>query len=144
MGLLDRLRGRRDPGRRARLDAAVAAIDRELAANLELSSMFDQTHQAVVFENGEFARHGGTLRAEIAAAHASVADVYERMPATETAMERRGPANSIRPEDRALIETWEGDVRAAQRAMRDAASAPAPSVWVSVLAWLRGGRQTGR
>jgi hypothetical protein len=29
----------------ARLDRAVAAIDRELAANLELTSMFDQTKQ---------------------------------------------------------------------------------------------------
>jgi len=144
MGLLDRLLGRRDPARRARLEAAVAAIDRELAANLELSSMFDQTHQAVVFENGEFARHGEALRSEIAAAHANVAYVYERMPATESAMERRGPANSIRTEDRALIETWEGDVRAAQRAMREAASAAPASVWVSLLAWLRGGGQTGR
>jgi hypothetical protein len=144
VGLFDRIRGRRDPARCARLDAAVAAVDRELAANLELSSMFDQTHQAVVFENSEFARHGGTLRAELAAAHASVADVYERMPATETAMERRGPANSIRPEDRALIEAWEGDVRAAQRAMRDEAAAPPPSVWASALARLRGSRRTGR
>lgn len=144
MSFIDRLLGRRDPARRARLEAAVAAIDRELAANLELCSMFDQTHQAVVFENGEFARHGATLRAEIAAAHASLADVYERMPATESAMERRGPANSIRPEDRTLIEGWEGDVRAAQRAMREAAGAEPASVWLSFLAWSRGGKKTGR
>jgi hypothetical protein len=39
-------------------------------------------------------------------------------------MERRGPANSLRDADRALIETWEGDARAAQRGLREALAAP--------------------
>lgn len=142
--VLDRIRGRRDPERRARLGAAAAGVDRELAANLELAAMFDQTHQAVVFENGEFGRHRAVLEAEAAVVYPALASVYERIPATESAMERRGPAGSLRPEDRMLIETWEGDLRDAQRALRDAARAEPPTLWRSVVARLRGGRQTGR
>jgi hypothetical protein len=41
-------------------------------------------------------------------------------------MERRGPANSLREADRLIIETWEGDLRAAQRALRAALAAPSP------------------
>ena len=132
MSLLDRVLGRRDRATRERLGRSVAAVDRELAANLELAAMFDQTHQAVVFENGEFARHRGVLEHEVPGAFAEVDDVYARIPQTETAMERRGPAGSVRPEDRATIEAWEGDVRAAQRALREAASGPPPSL-VSLL-----------
>jgi len=106
---------RPDPETRARLERAVAAVERELAANLELTSMFDQTHHAVVLENGEFARHRATLESGLAGAYAVLADLYARIPAAEAAMERRGPANTLRDDDRELIETWEGDARTAQR-----------------------------
>jgi len=142
--LLDRLRGRRDPRRQGDLDRAAAAIDRELAANLELAALFDQTHQAVIFENAEFSRHAVTLAREVPDDHRRLADIYARMPATESAMERRGPAGSLRPQDRALIETWEGDVRVAQLSLRQAARRAPPSPLAALLARLRGGRQTGR
>lgn len=142
--MLDRILGRRDPMRTARLRAAAAAVDRELAANLELAAMFDQTHHAVVFENGELMRHRALLAAEVPDVFPLLADVYERMPATEDAMERRGPANSLRSEDRALIETWEGDLREVQRALRAAAAAEPPSLWARLIARLRGGPDTGR
>ena len=144
MGILDRVLGRRDAATRERLDRAAADVARELAGNLELASMFDQTHQAVVFENGEFARHRGVLGSELPVAYRKLADVYARIPETEDAMARRGPANSIRPDDRALIERWEGDARDAQHALVSDAQAPAPSLWSSVVARLRGGKQTGR
>lgn len=145
MSVLDRLLGRRDPERQRRLAAAAAAVDRELAANLELSAMFDTMHQAFVFENAAFGVHDGALRDELeAGAYESVAVVYRDIPAVEDAMERRGPANSIRPDDRALIEAWEGNVRVAQRALRDAPSHRPPSVWASLLARLRGGKPSGR
>lgn len=144
MSVLDRILGRRDPRRRAQLERAAADVDRELAGNLELAALFDQTHQAVVFENGEFARHRDVLAAEIPTAFAELADVYARIPATEDAMARRGPAASIRPEDRALIERWEGDVREAQhRLTTDAAAAP-PSLVSVLVRRLRGGMRTGR
>jgi hypothetical protein len=102
------------------LERAVAAVDREIAVNLELSSLFDQTRQAVVLENAEFTRHGPTLEREVRATYAGLADLYARIPAAEAAMERRGPANSLREEDRALVEAWEGDARALQRMLRGA------------------------
>ena len=145
MGFLDRVLGRRDPERQRRLEAAAAAVDRELAANLELSAMFDTTQQAFVFENAAFGTHDTALRADMdGAAYESVALIYRDMPAVETAMERRGPAKTIRPDDRALIETWEGNVRVAQRALRDAPKQKPPSVWVSLIGRLRGGSKTGR
>lgn len=133
MSVLDRILGRRDRTTQERIRVGAGAVDRELAANLELASMFDQTHQAVVFENGEFARHRGLLERELPGAFAALAEVYGRIPETESAMERRGPAGSIRPDDRAAIEAWEGDLRAAQRALRVAATAAPPSL-VSLLA----------
>jgi hypothetical protein len=144
VGLLDRIRGRRDPERQARLERAAADLDRELAANIELASMFDQTRHPVVFENGQFTRHRAVLEAEIAVAAGPLVSVYERMSATEDAMERRGPANTLKPEDKALIETWEGDVRDAQRRLRDAVSAPPLTLPQRLLARLPGGRKTGR
>jgi hypothetical protein len=119
-------------------------VDRELAANLELAAVFDQTKQAVVFENAEFTRHAATLEEEVPDAYRGLAEVYRRMAATESAMERRGPANSVRPDDRALIETWEGDLRAAQAALRRDARAEPPSAWARLLARLRGSRGSGR
>ena len=144
VGIIDRVRGRRDAVRQRALDTAGAAIDRELAANLELTALFDQTHQAVVFENNEFARHGTVIARELPDEHRAVESVYARMPETETAMERRGPAGSLRPEDRAVIEGWEGDARDAQRALRVAVRRTPPSLIELLLARLHGGRRTGR
>ena len=143
MGALDRFLGRRDPERRTRLARAAAAVDRELAADLELAALFDQTHQAVVFENSEFLRHGPLLEAEVPAAFTALASVYALMADTEAAMERRGPAGSLRPEDRLAVEAWEGDARVAQRALRDAAASAPPSVWSALSTRLRR-RSTGR
>jgi hypothetical protein len=127
-----------DPGERGRLGEAVNAVDRELAANLELTTMFDQTKQPVTLENGEFARHRETLERSAGAAAAPVAALYERMTETESAMERRGPANSIRPEDRRLIEVWEGDAREVQRSLRRALDARPPRGWPAISARLHG------
>jgi hypothetical protein len=135
---------RRDPEARARFERAVAAVDRELAGNLELAAMFDQTHQAAVFENAEFTRHASVLRASADSAFALIAAVYADIPATENAMERRGPANTLKPEDLALIERWEGDVREAQRLLRAAVAAKPRSPLFLLLGRLRGGKQTGR
>jgi len=129
---------RPDPLERARLGEAVNAVDRELAANLELTSMFDQTKQAVTLENGEFVRHRATLEQCAPTVAAAIAALYERMPETETAMERRGPANSLRPDDRRLIEGWEGDAREAQRSLRDSLDARPPARWRALTARLHG------
>ncbi len=142
--MLERIRGGRSRERRVRLEEAAAGVDRELAGNLELASIFDQTRQAAIFENAEFTRHRAVLATEVPDAYRSLADVYGRMAATETAMERRGPANSLRPDDRALIEAWEGDVRDAQRGLRAAARAEPPSPLARLVARIRGGRQSER
>jgi hypothetical protein len=144
MDLLTRILGGARPEDRARLSSAAAAVDRELAANIELASLWDQTHQAVTFENGEFARFRSTLEATAPAAFRALLEVYERIPEAEAAMERRGPVNSIKPADKAFVEGWEGDVRQAQRQLRDAVTAPAPSVWALLIARLRGGIRIGR
>ena len=138
MGFFPWLFQKPDPELRQRLERAVADVDRELAANLELTSLFDQTHQAVVLENGEFTRHGGTIEAGLDAAYRPLADLYARIPDTESAMERRGPANSLREADRVLIETWEGDARAAQNGLREALAAPRLSPFAQLLRRLRG------
>lgn len=111
----------------ARLGRAVAAIDRELAANLELTSMFDQTKQAFVLENGQWLAHRTTIAHELPAAHAFAADLYARLPDAESAMERRGPANSLKDDDREIVERWEGDAREAQRRLRADLALPQPS-----------------
>jgi len=113
-----------DPEERRRVSAAVHAVDRELAANLELTTMFDQTKQAVTLENGAFARHRDTLERNARPAAAAIAGLYGRMSEAESAMERRGPANSLKPADRQLIEAWEGDAREAQRSLRLALDPP--------------------
>ena len=132
-----------DPAERRRVSEAVNAVDRELAANLELTTMFDQTKQAVTLENGEFARYRETLERSAPPAAAAVAALYDRMSEAETAMERRGPANSLRPEDRQLIESWEGDARQAQRSLRQALDPRPLSGWRAISARLRG-RFAGR
>jgi hypothetical protein len=125
-----------DPKRRQALSGAVAALDRELAANLELMTMFDQTRQAVVLENAEFARHRETIEQEAGGIVSAVTTLYGRIPEAE-AMERRGPANSLRDEDRRLIEGWEGDAREAQRTLRRSLDAPPARGWSAVTARLR-------
>ncbi len=138
MAFLRRLFAEPDPEERRRLEAAVADVDRELAANLELTSIFDQTHQAVGLENAQFTRHRATIEAGLAASFGQLADLYSRVPTAESAMERRGPANSIRDDDRALIESWEGDARALQRDLRAGLTVPRPSSLSRVLNRLRG------
>ena len=120
-------RAGRGPAAQAELDRAVAAIDRELAADLELTTMFDQTRQAFVLENGQFALHEAVLAREAPGVHGQAAALYARIPETESAMERRGPANTLKDEDRLIVEGWEGDARALQAALRAAATAPLPS-----------------
>jgi len=122
----------------ADLDRAVAAIDRELAANLELTSMFDQTKQAFVLENGQWDLHGATIARELPAAHAFAAELYSRIPDAESAMERRGPANTLKDEDREVVERWEGDAREAQRRLRADRARPEPPLLRRVVARLVG------
>jgi hypothetical protein len=122
----------------ARLDRAVAAVDRELAANLELTGMFDQTKQAFVLENGQWHLHGGTIAQDLPAAHAFAADLYARMPDAESAMERRGPANTLKDEDREIVERWEGDAREAQRRLRSDLAQPEPPLLRRAIARLFG------
>ena len=118
----------RSAAQQASLDRAVAAVDRELAANLELTSMFDQTKQAFVLENGQWHLHGATIARELPAAYAFTADLYARLPDAESAMERRGPANSLKDEDREIVERWEGDAREAQRRLRADVHRPVPGL----------------
>jgi hypothetical protein len=127
-----------DPDERRRVGVAVSAVDRELAANLELTTMFDQTRQAVTLENGEFTRYRATLERGAPPAAAAVAALYERMSEAESAMERRGPANSLKPDDRQLIEAWEGDAREVQRSLRATLNAAPPRGWAAVSARLHG------
>ena len=127
-----------DPDERRRIGAAVDAVDRELAANLELTTMFDQTKQAVTLENGEFARHRATLERSARPAAEAAAALYERMSDAESAMERRGPANSLRPADRQLIEAWEGDAREAQRSLRAVLDVRPRAGWAALSARLHG------
>jgi len=125
------------------LERAVAAIDRELAANLELTALFDQTRQPIVLENGEFARHRAALERTAPAIFTAVAELYARVAEAESAMERRGPANSLKDEDRAIVERWEGDARAAQRALREALGLKPVAGPRAAIARLRGSRLPG-
>jgi hypothetical protein len=127
----------RDPAAQAELDRAVASVDRELAANLELTTMYDQTRQAFVLENGQFEAHRSVLEREVPAAYRQVAALYERIPEAEMAMERRGPAGSIPGPDRETVQAWEGDAREAQRTLRSAAVERPASPLRRLLARLR-------
>ena len=117
----------RTPEAQAELERAVAALDRELAADLELTTMFDQTKQAFVLEMGQWDIHGPTVAREAPALHAFLADVYARIPEAESAMERRGPANTLKDGDRDIVERWEGDAREAQRLLRGDLSPEVPA-----------------
>lgn len=127
----------RDPERQAQLDRAVAAVDRELAANLELTAIFGQTRQAFVLENGQFESNGAVLEREIPDAHARAVALYQGIPAAEAAMEKRGPANSLPDADRQVVEAWEGDARSVQAALREAAAARPRSALDRLIARLR-------
>ncbi|MBI2323350.1 MAG: hypothetical protein HYU87_00065 [Chloroflexi bacterium] len=128
---------RRTPEGQAGLERAVGAVDRELAADLELMAMFDQTKQAFVLENGQFLASRDVIEREAPDAYAFVADVFERIPATEAAMERRGPAGSIAEADLQLIHAWEGDAREAQRALRATLTPSRATRWDALAARLR-------
>ena len=108
----------RSPEAQEELDRAVAAIDRELAADLELTSMFDQTKQAFVLELAQWSIHSPTIQREEPTLYLFLADVYARIPDAESAMERRGPANTLKDADRDIVQRWEGDAREAQRLLR--------------------------
>ena len=81
------------------LGAAVAAIDRELAANIELAVALGSD------ASGRRVRERPSSRDMRSSAQAHVRpfdfelldQVYARMPLVEGAMERRGPVNSIKP-----------------------------------------------
>lgn len=126
-GALAYLRGPRARPRsaedQAELERAVASVDRELAADLELMTMFDQTKQAFVLENGQYLAASSSIEQLAPDIAHFVSDVYARIPEVETAMEQRGPAGSIPETDRAKILEWEGDAREAQRLLRASLSA---------------------
>ncbi len=118
----------RSPEAQAELERAVAAVDRELAADLELTSMFDQTKQAFVLEMAQWGIHSATIQREAPTLYLFLADLYTRIPDAESAMERRGPANTLKDADRDIVQRWEGDAREAQRLLRgDLSQKPAPA-----------------
>lgn len=128
---------RRSAEAQAALERAVAAVDRELAADLELMSMFDQTRQAFVLENGQFLASSEVIAREAPETFAFVDDLFGRVPAVESAMERRGPAGSIADADLALIHAWEGDAREAQRMLRASLIPRRRTRWDELTARLR-------
>src|SRR5437867_7556528 len=123
---------RRSAAEQQQLERAVAAIDREMAGNLELVTMFMQTKQPAVLENAA----QQAWRPEIAAADPGLAArldaLYAAIPEAESAMERRGPAGSIRPEDRASVQRWEGEARTVGRELRRLPSTR-PASWADRL-----------
>jgi hypothetical protein len=127
----------RTPAAQAELEHAVASVDRELAADLELLSLFDQTRQPLVLENAQFLAARSVIEREAPEAYPFIADLYERIPATEASMERRGPAGSFPDEDRMRVNEWEGDAREAQRLLRGAARPVRRSRWQRLTERLR-------
>ena len=75
----------------AGLERAVAALDRELAADLELTGMFDQTKQAFVLELGQWGIHASTIEREVPHLHVFLAETRRRGATLVlvTPMERR-------------------------------------------------------
>lgn len=133
----------RSPEAQRELEGAVAAVDRELAADLELLAMFDQTKQAFVLENGQYLAAREVLEREAPQAFAALTDLYGRIADAEAAMEHRGPAGSIPDSDLAVVHGWEGDARAAQRVLRAAVAPPMRPRWEGLAARLRA-RSTSR
>ncbi len=135
MGRVERHLG--DPAARAAVERALAAVDRELAANLEMTTVFDQTRQPAVLENGEFLRARDLLAGALApGARGSLERLYGSLVDVEAAMERRGPANTLKDADRLIVEAWEGDAREAQRLLRAIATTTSPPHGPSPLARL--------
>ena|SRR5437773_8906927 len=128
---------RRSPAAQAELEGAIALVDRELAADLELMAMFDQTKQPFVLENGQFLTVKAVIEREDPGVAAFVADLYARIPAVEDSMERRGPAGSIPLADELAIHEWEGDAREAQRLLRASGTQAPASRWSALYARLR-------
>lgn len=112
---------RRSGAEQERLEWATARIERELAGNIELVGMFLQTKQPAVMEMAGYRE----ARDAIAAADLDLASrldvLYDRIPDTESAMERRGPAGSFAPPDREIVTHWDGNARELQRELRDLA-----------------------
>jgi hypothetical protein len=138
-GILARLvpRRRRSSEEQARLIRAVAGIDRELAGDLELVTMFMQTKQPAVLENAAYRAY----RDEIAAADGQIATrldaLYDAMPEAESAMERRGPAGSIARADRDAVERWEGQARTLQLDLRSLPGRRPRSAGDRLVEWVR-------
>jgi hypothetical protein len=130
-------RRRRSTEEQARLSRAVAAIDRELAGNLELVTMFMQTKQPVVLENAAYQVHRREIAADDETLAARLDRLYEAMPHAESAMERRGPAGSIPRAERDTVERWEGDARTVQREVRAAPGRRPRSAGDRLVEWVR-------
>ena len=134
----------RSPEAQAELERALAALDRELAADLELTTMFDQTRQAFVLEMAQWGIHAATIERQVPHLHRFLSDLYARVPEAESAMERRGPANTLKDADRDIVQSWEGDAREAQRLLRgdlspkNARSTAGPSFLARLIARLLG------
>lgn len=130
-------RRRRSSDEQLRLERAVAGIDRELAGNLELVTMFMQTKQPAVLENAAYR----AWREEVAAADeivsARLGALYDAMADAETAMERRGPAGSISRADRETVQRWDGEARSLQRELRSLPSRPPRSAGDRLVQWVR-------
>lgn len=131
---------RRSAAERARLEEAAARVDRELAGNVELVGMFLQTKQAAVLEVAAYEASRAPIVAASAEVGARLDRLYQGIAEAESAMERRGPAGSLRGEDRAIVERWEGDARALQRDLRALPASRPPAPGRRLLAYLFGER----
>lgn len=129
---------------RARIAAAAARLDGELAGNLELVTMFGQTKQPVVMENTSYRQERGTIALADGRLGRRLDALYELIPYAESAMERRGPAGSIKAEDLNTVHNWEGGARDLQRALRELPATRPPTPWQRLLARLARTREAGR
>lgn len=130
-------RQRRPPEEQARLARAAAGVDRELAGNVELVTMYMQTKQPAVLEIAAFTAYGDDIAAADADLGRRLGALYESVPDAEDAMERRGPAGSIKNDDRAIVERWEGGARVLQREVRLLPASRPPSAGDRLVAWIR-------
>lgn len=128
---------RRSPAEQQRLERASRRVERELAGNVELVGMFLQTKQPAVLELSGFREARGEIQAADGELAARLDVLYERIPDTESAMERRGPAGSLKTEDREAVHAWQGDARVLQREVRDLADRRPPSPGVRLVTALR-------
>ena len=112
-------------------------IDRELAGNLELVTMFMQTKQAAVLDNAGYHSSREAIETADAAIAARLDRLYRAIPDAESAMERRGPAGSIPRADRDTVERWEGEARTVQRELRSLPSRRPRSAGDRLMAWVQ-------